>query len=111
MLQDPIGDLNLVRIKGGVEMRKELREDKAGKGKGRGGGSGGLERYSAIEERYCMGVPEAARRLGVSRNFGYELVKRGELPVVRFGKRLLIPRVALEKKLEEAAMANNVRRE
>jgi excisionase family DNA binding protein len=80
-------------------MRKELREDKSGKRKGRGG-SRVLERHSPIEERYCMGVPEAARKLGVSRNFGYELVKRGELPVVRFGKRLLIPKVALEKMLE-----------
>jgi len=98
MLQDPIGALGIVRIKGGVEMRKELREDKSVKGKGCGS-SGGLEPYSAIEERYCMAVPEAARKLGVSRNFGYELVKRGELPVIRFGKRLLIPKAALEKML------------
>jgi len=86
-------------------MGNELRKAKAGKVKGRGGGSGsgsGLERYSAVEERYCMAVPEAARRLGVSRNFGYELVKRGELPVIRFGKRLLIPKVALEKMLEKS---------
>ncbi|MGB5925204.1 MAG: helix-turn-helix domain-containing protein [Dehalococcoidia bacterium] len=81
-------------------MKKQLRKDEADKGKGRG--SGGLERYGSIEERYCMTVPEAARRLCVSRNFGYELVKRGELPVVRFGKRLLIPRVALEKMLEKS---------
>jgi len=81
-------------------MRKELREDKAGTGKD-SSGSGGLERYGAIEERYCMAVPEAARRLGVSRNFGYELVKRGKLPVIRFGKRLLIPKAALEKMLEK----------
>ena len=79
-------------------MEKELKRDKAGKSK-RCGRSGGLERYSAGEERYCMGVPEAARKLGVSRNFGYELVKRGELPVIRFGKRLLIPKIALEKML------------
>jgi len=31
--------------------------------------------------------------------------------VIRFGKRLLIPRVALEKKLEEGIMVNNLRRE
>jgi excisionase family DNA binding protein len=55
----------------------------------------------AIEKRLCITVPEAAAMLGVSRNFAYELVKRGELPVIRFGKRLLIPRLALEKRLEE----------
>ena len=81
-------------------MGKELRKGKGWTGKDCGG-SGGLERYGAIEERYCMTVPEAARRLCVSRNFGYELVKRGELPVIRFGKRLLIPRIALERMLEK----------
>ena len=44
-------------------------------------------------------MPEAAEMLGISRNFAYELVKRHELPVRKFGKRLLIPRVALEKML------------
>ena len=52
-------------------------------------------------ERLCITVPEAAKMLGISRNFAYELVKRHELPVRKFGKRLLIPRVALEKLLEK----------
>ena len=55
----------------------------------------------AIDKRLCITVPEAAEMLGISRNFAYELVKQGQLPVIRFGKRLLIPRVALEKRLEE----------
>lgn len=54
-----------------------------------------------MEKRLCITVPEAAEMLGISRNFAYELVKRGLLPVVKFGKRLLIPRVALEKMLEK----------
>lgn len=54
-----------------------------------------------IDKRLCITVPEAAEMLGISRNFAYELVKRGQLPVIRFGKRLLIPRLALEKRLEE----------
>jgi len=55
-----------------------------------------------IEKRLCLTVPEAAEMLGISRNYGYELVRRGELPSVRFGKRIVIPKIALEKKLEEA---------
>ncbi len=39
--------------------------------------------------------------LGLSRNFTYEMVKQKQLPVVRFGKRILIPRIALEKMLEK----------
>jgi excisionase family DNA binding protein len=55
-----------------------------------------------IDNRLCMSVPEAAKLLGISRNNAYELVKRGELPSIKLGKRKLIPKVALEKKLLEA---------
>ena len=54
-----------------------------------------------IDKRLCISVPEAAAMLGFSRNFGYQLAKQGKLPVIRFGKRLVIPRVALEKMLEK----------
>jgi excisionase family DNA binding protein len=54
-----------------------------------------------IDKRLCITVPEAAEMLGISRNFAYELVKQGQLPVTKFGKRLLIPRIALERRLEE----------
>ena len=54
-----------------------------------------------IEKRLCITVPEAAEMLGISRNFAYELVKQGKLPAIRFGKRLLIARAALDRMLEE----------
>jgi len=66
-----------------------------------GGGRRGLPRQAANGNRLCITVPEAAEMLGISRNFAYELVKRKELPVAKFGKRLLIPRIALEKRLEK----------
>ena len=66
-----------------------------------GGGGSGLSRHAVIEKRLCITVPEAAVMLGLSRNFTYELVKQKQLPVVKFGKRLLIPRAALEKMLEK----------
>ena len=74
--------------------------NKFGKGNDSGGGSG-LPRHSAIEKRLCITVPEAAEMLGISRNFAYELVKQGQIPVIRFGKRLLIPKVGLERMLEK----------
>jgi excisionase family DNA binding protein len=55
-----------------------------------------------IDKRLCITVPEAAVMLGISRNFAYELVKRGELPSIKLGKRKLIPKIALEKRLAEA---------
>jgi excisionase family DNA binding protein len=40
-------------------------------------------------------VAEAGEMLGISRAFAYELVARGELPVIRLGRRLLVPKVGL----------------
>jgi len=67
-----------------------------------GGGGRGLPRHAVIDRRLCVTVPEAAAMLGISRNFAYQLVREGKLPSIRFGKRILIPRVALEKMLEKS---------
>lgn len=44
-------------------------------------------------------VTEAARRLGIGRNQAYAAVRRGELPVIRIGKRLLVPVAVLDRML------------
>ena len=46
-------------------------------------------------ERLVYSVAEAGALLGISRAFAYELVARGELPVIRLGRRRLVPKVAL----------------
>ena len=85
-------------------------QDEFGRSEMRRGKEQGRKRKSGdgrgSDMRLCITVPEAAAMLGVSRNFGYELAKQGKLPVVRFGKRLLIPRAALEKRLEEGVSTN-----
>ena len=43
-----------------------------------------------------VSVPEAARLLGISRTHAYELVTRGELAHVRLGRRIVIPRHAID---------------
>jgi excisionase family DNA binding protein len=40
-------------------------------------------------------VPEAAQVLRIGRSAAYEAAQRGELPTVRFGRRLRVPRQAL----------------
>jgi excisionase family DNA binding protein len=64
----------------------------------------GLSRYDTIDRRLCVTVPEAAKMLGISRNFCYQLVREGKLPSIRFGKRILIPIVALDKMLEKGCV-------
>jgi len=41
-------------------------------------------------------VPEAARLLGISRTHAYELVARGELTHLRLGRRIVVPKHAIE---------------
>jgi excisionase family DNA binding protein len=54
------------------------------------------------DTRWVFTVEEAARLLGLGRNGCYEAVKRGEIPSVKIGRRLLVPRVALQAMLEAA---------
>jgi excisionase family DNA binding protein len=57
-----------------------------------------------IEPRRRVGtINEAARMLGISRGSAYEAAKRGEIPTIRIGRRLLVPLAALERMLGSAA--------
>jgi len=44
-------------------------------------------------------VEEAAELLGIGRNHCYEAAKRGDIPAIRIGRRILIPRAALDQLL------------
>jgi excisionase family DNA binding protein len=52
-----------------------------------------------------MTVEEAATALGISRATAYEAVSRGEIPAIRIGRRILIPKVALAKLLDSDSQA------
>jgi excisionase family DNA binding protein len=47
-------------------------------------------------------VPEAGRLLGLSRNASYEAAKRGDIPTIRIGKLIRVPKVAFDRMLERA---------
>ncbi len=50
-----------------------------------------------------LSVPEAGRLyLGIGRDSSYEAVKRGEIPVIRIGKLLRVPIIAMERMLDQA---------
>ena len=44
-------------------------------------------------------VEQAGQALGISRNSAYAAAKAGELPVIKIGRRLLVPKVAFERLL------------
>lgn len=50
---------------------------------------------TTTDERLTLTVEEAARLLGISRNSAFRAVQRGQLPSVRIGRRILIPRERL----------------
>jgi excisionase family DNA binding protein len=55
------------------------------------------------EQRLTMTVEEAAVMLGISRATAYDAVSRGEIPCLRIGRRILIPKVAMEKLLNSGS--------
>ena len=55
-----------------------------------------------MTERLTYSVEEAALALGISRAGAYEAVQRGEIPHIRIGRRVLIPKSALHSLLKSA---------
>ena len=58
-------------------------------------------------EKLVLRVPEAGELLGVSRAHAYLMVKRGLLPVLKLGRRYVVPVPALMKMLENAGAKEN----
>jgi excisionase family DNA binding protein len=50
-----------------------------------------------------ISVEEAAKLLGIGRNTAYDCVKRGEIPSLRLGRRLVVPVGKLMELLGERA--------
>ena len=51
-------------------------------------------------DRVTMTVEEAAAALGISRNTAFRAVKAGDLPSIRIGRRILVPRDRLLRLLD-----------
>ncbi len=52
-------------------------------------------------DRKTLKIEEAAEILGISRGLAYEAARSGQIPALRIGNRLVVPRSALEKMLKE----------
>jgi excisionase family DNA binding protein len=52
------------------------------------------------DQRLTISVEEAGRLLGISRGLAYMLVNRGDIPSVRLGRRIVVPRRALDRLLD-----------
>jgi hypothetical protein len=50
-------------------------------------------------ENLTTTIPAAGQILGLSRNNAYEAAARGEIPTLRFGRRLVVPTMLLRRML------------
>lgn len=57
-------------------------------------------------EPLVLTIEEAARALRIGRSAAYEAARRGELPAVRIGRSLRVPRRALEAMLAKAGASD-----
>ena len=62
------------------------------------------------QERATYNVAEAAKILGIGKQLAYAQVKNGRLPVIKCGRRLLIPKAALSKMLSSPEPIEDVPR-
>jgi excisionase family DNA binding protein len=51
-------------------------------------------------KRLTYSVEEAAKLLGIGKASAYEAIRRGDLPSIKIGRRILVPVEALERKLQ-----------
>jgi excisionase family DNA binding protein len=54
-----------------------------------------------MTERLTLTIPETARLLGISRGAAYAAAASSTIPTIKLGRRLLVPRAALERMLNE----------
>ena len=48
-------------------------------------------------------ISELTKALGISRGLAYQAARRGEFPTIRIGRRVLVPREALDRMLSTDA--------
>ncbi len=60
-----------------------------------------MDKNMENEKTLLLDADDACRVLNVGKNTLYRLVKEGMLPTVKWNKKVLIPRAALEKMLSE----------
>jgi hypothetical protein len=54
------------------------------------------------DTKWTLTVPEAGKKyFDLGRNAAYAAAKRGDIPVIRIGKKLFVPIEAMESKLRE----------
>lgn len=59
-------------------------------------------RRAPAPDALTISVERAGELLGISRASAYEAVSQGHIPHLRFGRRLVVPRAAVERMISQA---------
>jgi excisionase family DNA binding protein len=60
-----------------------------------------MKKHAKVSARaLTLSIHQAAAMLGIGRNQAYEAARRGELPIIKIGRRILVPRAQLERMLK-----------
>jgi excisionase family DNA binding protein len=62
---------------------------------------------SDTREKLVYTVEEAGELLDLGRSGAYEAARRGDIPTIRIGRRLLVPKVALDRLMAEAGQKSD----
>lgn len=63
---------------------------------------------TATPERATLTVDETAAVLGIGRELAFTMCRTGQIPTIRLGRRILVPRAALERMLETAGQSDGI---
>ena len=55
-------------------------------------------------ESLVYDIPEAGKMLNLTRNNAYAAARRGDIPTIKIGKLIKVPKAAFHKMLEEAGL-------
>jgi excisionase family DNA binding protein len=64
---------------------------------------------AVMAEPLTLTVPQVAELLGISRGLAYEAARRGDLPTVKLGRRILVPRARLLALLGDLPASNGTK--
>ncbi len=59
---------------------------------------------SPTPARQTLTIAEAANILGIGRNQAYQAARAGQIPNIKIGKRIIVPRIAFERMLRGEAV-------
>ena len=60
-----------------------------------------------VQDRLVLTVEEARMLLGLSRGLIYEAIRKGQIPSLKIGRRILVPKAGLQRLLEGCKAEQN----